>query len=306
MPAMTLIVDRRNARLATDGRDVVRIDYPDGSVRRVGLRALRCLVVQGDVTLTAPLLRACEAAGVGLVLMPGRGRGQASNLLPHTAWQEAQRRAQARCHLDPDCRLSLARRLVAKKIQTQQGRLATHGKYVELDRFAEHALRARDHGELMGVEGAAGARYFAAWGETLDPRWHFPGRNRRPPRDPVNALLSLAYTLAGQHVGRLAASRGLDDAFPFLHVSGPHRPALMLDLLEPVRPWVDEWVRDLLRDPRLTPERFFTRKDLGCRLDKDGRTLFYAAWYAVEDAWLSPPARRALALALAHLRPLRG
>lgn len=155
----------------------------------------------------------------------------------------------------------------------------------------------------MGIEGAASARYFAAWGRLWEPPWEFPRRSRRPPRDPINALLSLSYTLALQYVGRMAVLRGLDTALGFLHTPQPGRPSLALDLLEPVRPWIDQWVWQSLNGRRLlkTDHFVFNRAD-GCRLNKEGRGLFYAAWHQDEAHWLRRPARNGLALVLNALR----
>lgn len=204
------------------------------------------------------------------------------------------------------CNLYLHRALVGAKLEQQVLWLEAHGLDAgTVRRFLPEAAAAPGIPELMGVEGAAAARYFSLWGGLWQSPWEFRGRNRRPPRDPVNALLSLSYMLALNRVGQMAALRGLDPALGFLHAPLNGRPALALDLLEPVRPWVDQWVWRLLEAGALRPEDFTLNPGEGCRLGKEGRAVFFREWHTGEDQWLPRPARHALALVLARLRPLR-
>jgi CRISPR-associated protein Cas1 len=215
------------------------------------------------------------------------------------------RHAQHLALADPERRLAVARLLVRAKLDQQVLWLEAHGlDAATVRRFGAEADAAAGIPALMGVEGAAAARYFSLWAGLWQPPWHFPGRNRRPPRDPINALLSLGYTLALSRVGQLAALRGLDPAVGFLHSPVDGRPALALDLLEPVRPWVDQWVWRLLDSGAFTPEDFTHGKADGCRLAKAARAVFYREWHSEEDQWLPRPARHSLAIVLRSLRDL--
>lgn len=238
-----------------------------------------------------------------MVLFPGRGKGEAAWLVDSPRGARL-RLAQYRCFIDPACRLGIARDMVVRKISGQARWLDAHGKPALLDRFIDSAGQAADIPALMGVEGAAAARYFHHWGVLWDAAWGFNGRNRRPPRDPINALLSLSYTLAGSYVGRLPAMRGMDGGLGFLHGPERDRPALRLDLLEPLRPWVDQWVWQQLQDGLIEPGDFHYSKAVGCRLNEQGRKAYFGAWFRDEDAWLRTEARFALAGVLTHLRPL--
>ncbi len=140
------------------------------------------------------------------------------------------------------------------------------------------------------------------WRSLWEKRWGFNERNRRPPRDPVNALLSLGYTLAEHSLGQLVCTRGLDVGIGFLHTPVSNRSSLLLDLLEPVRPWVDEWLWQQVQKELLTPKQFYQEKDRGCRLDKEGRGAFFPAWYDEAEDWLHAPMRDSLALLLGELR----
>ncbi len=164
---------------------------------------------------------------------------------------------------------------------------------------------AFDNATLMGIEGSVSKNYLAQWRTLWDNAWGFKERNRRPPRDPVNALLSLGYTLAGNSVGHLASRYGLDLALGFLHIPSRNRPSLALDVLEPVRPWVDHWLWQKVQDGLLTPKHFYQTKDNGCRLDKQGRNLFFTTWYDDAEPYLRKPIRDSLALMLGTLRQYR-
>lgn len=113
------------------------------------------------------------------------------------------------------------------------------------------------------------------------------GRNRRPPRDPVNALLSLGYTLLGAEMLSAVQEAGLDPALGFLHGIVPGRESLVLDLIEPLRPGVDALVLRLLEQV-VTPAHFTRHPVQGCRLNKEGWGLFYPAWANARRYWPLP------------------
>ncbi len=132
---------------------------------------------------------------------------------------------------------------------------------------------------LLGLEGTAAAAYFQGLAAVLPPSLGFSGRNRRPPRDPVNACLSLGYALATHEAGRQAQLVGLDPLLGFLHAPVPGRPALACDLVEPVRCHVDRLVWRLFAEGRLRAEHARSSTE-GCLLGKAGREIFYLAFEA--------------------------
>ena len=127
---------------------------------------------------------------------------------------------------------------------------------------------------LRGIEGAAAAAYFEAFTSLFPPSLEFTGRNKRPPRDPVNACLSLAYTLV--HFEAVAASyaAGLDPLLGLYHEPAFGRESLASDLIEPLRPHADAWVWSLFRERVLTGEHFHNDKG-AVLLGKTGRQYFY-------------------------------
>ncbi|HLV02564.1 MAG TPA: CRISPR-associated endonuclease Cas1, partial [Acidobacteriota bacterium] len=127
---------------------------------------------------------------------------------------------------------------------------------------------------LRGLEGAAQAAYFRAYTTLFPPSLDFHRRNRRPPRDPVNACLSLAYTLTHFEAVRIAYIVGLDPFLGFFHEIAFGRESLACDLIEPIRPSIDRWVWDLFRSRILRTEHFRSDKN-ACVLGKAGRSHFY-------------------------------
>lgn len=124
-----------------------------------------------------------------------------------------------------------------------------------MERFAANLEDAGSVEEAMGLEGAAAATYFRALADLIPEKWKFNGRNRRPPKDPVNSLLSLAYTLTAFEVRTAIYKKGLDPAPGFAHSVQEYRESLVLDIIEPLRPEADEFVLRLIRDS-LVPSDF--------------------------------------------------
>jgi len=110
---------------------------------------------------------------------------------------------------------------------------------------------------LLGIEGSAARAYFAAYQSLFEPAWQFAGRNRRPPRDPINALLSLGYTLLSVNLVAALEVVGLDPYLGYFHADDYGRPALALDLEEEFRaPVVDSLVYSLVRHDQIAPDDF--------------------------------------------------
>ena len=141
------------------------------------------------------------------------------------------------------------------------------------------ATEARTRAELMGHEGAATRDYFQQWPSLLDTEWSFQRRERRPPPDPVNAMLSFGYTLLAQEGVSAAHLAGLDPDVGLLHKPQAGRSSLALDLIEELRPIiVDNTVLALTRRGALRPTDFTTSPEYGCRMGEDARNIFISAY----------------------------
>jgi len=151
-------------------------------------------------------------------------------------------------------------------------------RMTEAAALADDAAATRALHVLRGREGAAARAFFPAFAGAFAPVLGFTGRNRRPPRDPVNVCLSLGYTLAYAEALRAAARRGFDPALGVYHDIAAGRDSLACDLVEPMRCEVDSFVYRLFADRVLRAEDFSSRGEAGCALGKSGRHAFYRAY----------------------------
>ena len=284
----TLYIDRRDASLDSEsGALTVRVagarpaSFPLSLVERV--------VVHGNANLSGRLLGELWKRDCGLLVLSGRRLDPTARFLGRPRRDIATRLAQYELVRDPDRRLAFARRIVRAKLETE-GRL--------LDRLARRTGRdgprlrdalaqirtgleqlagAADLAGLTGIEGAAAAAYFRAFTGFFAPALEFTGRNRRPPRDPVNVCLSLGYTLLQFEASRQVQMHGLDPMLGALHAPAAGRESLACDLVEPLRTHVDRLAFELFADGVLRKGHFH-RAGEACMLGKEGRRRYYEAW----------------------------
>jgi CRISPR-associated protein Cas1 len=135
---------------------------------------------------------------------------------------------------------------------------------------------------VRGREGEAAALYFSRFQHLIhvsDSSFEFQGRNRRPPRDPVNALLSFLYSLLRSECAAALEGVGLDPQIGFLHAVRPGRPALALDLMEELRPLVaDRLALTLINRRQLTADHFTQRPGGGILMSDEGRKILLTAY----------------------------
>lgn len=303
MGAMALVVDQRGARLDAGNHDTIIVTSADGHRERVGIRSLGAVVLNGDVTLSTNTLRKLAANGVAVTLLPVRGLSASVGFtaLPERATHL--RHAQHISYAQPSARLALACTVVQNKLRAQQEAIAERESDFDLSLAVSAAENATSISQLMGVEGAAAAAYFERLESYVPREFDFSGRNRRPARDPVNAMMSLGYTLAQSTVAQLALRSGLDLFVGFLHGIRHQRQSFALDLLEPVRPVVDRWVLYAISGKgSFSPSDFATNDADGCRLLKEPRQRFYRRWFSEAQPEIGRAARPLLANLLRRLR----
>ena len=146
----------------------------------------------------------------------------------------------------------------------------------QMNKYINKLYSADSQNSLMGYEGADANLYFKELSQLINDKWKFSGRNRRPPKDPVNSLLSLGYVLACSEINSIIQKKGLDPALGFLHAIQAGRDSFVIDILEAIRPSIDFFVLQLLN--KLTVNDFSNSQKDGCRLTKTGRKLFYSKW----------------------------
>lgn len=247
-------------RLRVIKRSEVLQDAPSQSVDEV--------ILLGGTQATSQAMRDLLARGARFHLLTQSGRYLGRLEPPAQGGLELLRQQVLRTE-DPVFCLELARQLVAAKLDNSRTILLKVARNKQQDRAVQaaeqlHFLRSRVDGargieELRGLEGAAAQSYFTTLAAVLPSRWGFTGRHYYPPTDPVNAMLSLGYSLILTRVVAALQILGLHPGLGFFHVPRGTRPSLALDLMEEYRAAVvDRMVLSVIAKKLIGPEQFRT------------------------------------------------
>ena len=287
--ALPLYVQAHSAKVARKGEELV-VSIDDKTVQKARLLDVSQLVLMGNIYVTTPTQHELMKRGIpitwhsfgGWFIGHSIGTGHKNVEL---------RTAQYRGSFEPAHCLRIAKGLVETKIQNSRTLLRRNWRgdepprdlLEELKRDARRVHRARDLQELLGIEGSAAARYFGAFGQMIKPdpdkesfTFDFTRRRRRPPPDPVNALLSYAYSVLTRTWAVTLSAVGFDPYRGFYHQPRYGRPALALDMMEPFRPLIAESaVLSAINNGEVRPTDFITAAN-ACNLTPDGRKRFLA------------------------------
>ena len=291
----TLYATTEGAWLHKDGENVVM--EVEREVRaRVPVHMLESLVCIGRIAVSPQLLGFCSERGIAICYLTPQGRFLARVEGP-VSGNVLLRRAQYRRSDDSVGCASLVRHLLIGKIHNQRAVLARgwrdHGDKLadvpafqqalrRLKRIPDRLLIEPNVDQLRGLEGEGAQVYFGVFDQLIrssSPLLRFSGRNRRPPRDAINALLSFLYTLLTHDCRSALETVGLDPAVGFLHRDRPGRPSLALDLSEELRPLLCERLALSLINRKQLDESDF------CLFDNGAVTLKEASRKAVLVAY---------------------
>jgi len=240
---LPLYVQEQGAKIGLSGEELL-VRGKEGTTR-ARLPNVSHVSLFGNVQISSQALRALMERGISVNFLSSGGwfSGRATGT---DAKNIELRVAQHQVLRDPDATLTLARGVIASKIRNCRTLLrrnhaaAPEVILFELEQLAKKAEAASSQASLLGIEGTAARSYFSAFSGMLKGDaigvFDLQGRNRRPPRDPVNALLSFAYALLTKELAHTLASAGLDPLLGFFHQPRFGRPALSLDLMEEFRP----------------------------------------------------------------------
>jgi len=289
-------IEKEYRRLLVTKEDEVLLAVPAGRVSHV--------VLIGNVGVTTPALVAMLREGVGLSLVSRAGelRGR---LMPPTGKNIPLRHRQYERARDPAFCLAVSRAYVGGKLRNYRAlarRMARSRPQVDraqIERITDCIRRlpeADDLATLRGIEGEGSRAYFAVFRQALKPGMGFEKRTRRPPKDPVNALLSLGYTLLTDNLFTACEIVGLDPYDGFFHSDKYGRPALALDLVEEFRGViVDSVVLNVVNRGILRTEDFEPGPEGGVYLTPRGMRLFFQQYTArLNTEVIHPLVRRRL------------
>ena len=305
----TLYLTEPYSTVRKDGESLI-VKIPENKESGQAARSVRVpmlkvdqVVVLGNSTVTTPALLALLEQQAEVCFCDYWGRFQ-GRLAPSVSKNVYVRVAQFEAHADYRRRVRLAARFVRGKLHNQRTLLLRSNRSLADGDVAEAIARAAATigaiipgvdgleveqdgppdparpqqesalGALQGMEGAAGAAFFKGFGHLLKQPLEFTGRKRRPPTDPVNALLSFGYTLLMNHVLSALQIAGFDPYVGYLHSEGYGKPALALDLMEELRtPIVDSVVLTVINKQIVRPSHFDEQFGV-YQLTQAGRKLF--------------------------------
>ncbi|MBF0144385.1 MAG: type I-C CRISPR-associated endonuclease Cas1 [Magnetococcales bacterium] len=302
----TLFVTLEGAWLGKHG-ETVEVRSEGETKLRVPLHNLDGIVCLGwDIGASAQLMAACAEGGVTLSFCSPHGHFLAA-ASGFASGNVLLRRQQYRLADRDEESLTIARQCVTAKIANCRismqrarrdrpealGDSSLAGAITGLEHSLRAVLKVPHADALRGVEGDAAHQYFGAFPALLsggDPAIGFSGRNRRPPLDPLNALLSFLYALLGHDCRSALEAAGLDAAVGFFHRDRPGRPSLALDLMEEFRPVLaDRLALTLINRKQLTSADFERRENGAVMLRDESRKKVLVAWQERKREELTHP-----------------
>lgn len=287
----TLYVTTANSYLSKDGLNVV-ISVDQVEVFRIPIINIESIVTFGYMGVSPGLMKLCVDNGVALVFLTPNGQ-YISRVQGGTKGNVLLRTRQYKCADDETYSLHLASIFIAGKIRNSRYVLSRYIRDYGEDELVSYTIKSLEYkqkssllatnkDELRGIEGSAANSYFDVFDKFIlnqKEDFTFHGRSRRPPKDAVNALLSLSYTLLANDVAAALETVGLDPYVGFMHTLRPGRESLALDLMEELRAYIcDRFVLSLINRRQICKRDFVYQGENGVVLTDDGRKIFLTAW----------------------------
>ena len=287
----TLYVTTPEAYLSKDGLNIV-VSVKQKEIFRIPAINIEGIVTFGYMGASPGLMKLCSDNGISLTFLSTQGRF-ISRVQGTVKGNVLLRKRQYQLSDDELWSVNIARLMIGGKIQNYRSILRRYIRdYGEnesinqavriLERAKHDALTAQDKATLIGYEGIASNAYFEVLPVLiLNQKTDFPfhGRNRRPPKDAVNAMLSFAYTLIANDVSAALETIGLDPYVGFLHTLRPGRISLALDMMEELRAYLgDRFVLSLINKKQITSKDFMFQGDEGVVMTDSGKRTFLSAW----------------------------
>ena len=301
----TLFVTSEDVYLSLEGENVLA-NRDKEVVARYPLHTLQSIVSFSYSGASPALMGKCAEKGIGLAFCTPRGRFLA-RVCGESNGNVLLRREQYRIADDDRRSCAIARNMIFGKLTNSaaviQRTLRDHGPRVTdcgleagvstIRSLQRQVLEQTELEALRGLEGVGAAAYFGVFDHLLLSRkeeFFFHGRNRRPPLDRVNAMLSFAYSLLTHDCASALESVGLDSYVGFLHRDRPGRESLALDLMEELRPCMaDRFVLTLVNNRVVKPDDFQTQDSGAVLLTEEGRKKFLKAWQERKRDTLTHP-----------------
>jgi len=294
--AVPVYVQEQGATLAKSG-DCIHVKAKDVTMRKIRLIDVSEVTVLGNVQVTTQAIRELCNRNIPICYMTYGG--WFTGMTTGASHKNIElRMAQHKKHADTNSRMAIARQMVLGKIKNcatmlrRNHRDAPKDVLGRLDELAGSALNARRYDVLLGIEGMAARVYFSEFAGMVKAEpvgFDFNDRNRRPPRDPVNAILSFLYSMLTRQAMVTASRVGLDPHLGFLHMPKYGKPALALDMIEEFRPIVADSVCITLINNGEVTDADMVKTGFGVNLTQGGRRAAITAYERRMDSTVTHP-----------------
>lgn len=287
----TLYITTPEAYLSKDGQNIV-VSVKQEEVFRIPSINVEGIVTFGYMGASPGLMKLCSDSGISLTFLSPNGRF-ISRVQGATKGNVLLRKKQYQLSDDEAWSLHISQIMIAGKIQNYRNILKRYirdygdSEFINqaikvLEQSKQNVLKSTDRTILIGYEGMASNAYFEVLPILiLNQKDDFPfhGRNRHPPKDAVNAMLSFAYTLIANEVAAALETVGLDLYVGFLHTLRPGRTSLALDMMEELRAYLgDRFVLSLINKRQITSKEFLFQGEDGVVMTDKGKKIFLTAW----------------------------
>lgn len=287
----TLYVTTPEAYLSKDGLNAV-VSVKQEDIFRIPIHNIEQIVTFGYMGASPGLMKPCADNSVSLTFLTPQGRYISRSQGP-TKGNVLLRKAQYRYSDDPQYSLHLSKLFIGGKIQNYRNILRRfirdNGLNEDVEKATSDLLRCKNQvlnadsiESVRGIEGEAATHYFAVFPNLIlsqKENFIFQGRNRRPPKDAVNAMLSFAYSLICNDMISALETVGLDPYVGFMHTLRPGRASLALDVMEELRAYLgDRLVLSLINRKQVSINDFVKQGDEGIVMTDSGRKTIITAW----------------------------
>ncbi len=287
----TLYVTTPEAYLSKDGLNVV-VSVKQNEIFRIPVHNIEQIVTFGYMGASPGVMKLCADNNVDLTFLSPQGRYISRSQGP-TRGNVLLRKAQYKYSDEPNYALHLGKLFIGGKIQNYRNILRRfvrdNGSDEAVENAAEKLLRCKRNvfnadsiDSVRGIEGEAANYYFSVFHNLLlnqKQDFKFEGRNRRPPKDEINAMLSFVYTLICNDMASALETVGLDPYVGFMHTLRPGRASLALDMMEELRAYLgDRLVLSLINRKQITIKDFLKQGEEGVVMTDSGRKTIISAW----------------------------
>lgn len=310
-----IVIDQKGCKLDLERETLMIIHDSFKKTIRLPLSQLESLMITTHVNLSSHLLTKLVEHNVSLTILPSN-LYKGKRCVVHGNWHAAVERRQMQYEIirDPNTKYFWAKKLVMLKIHREQQILWSMYKQIQqnkellshieqsdlfhtIAKLAHLKQQLRQNNianapnideklaHLRGIEGFAAAQFFAQYRLFFEHNLQFNERNRRPPKDPVNVILSLSYTLLQSIYEDAVFAVGFDAYLGLLHEISYGRMSLACDFAELNRPFIEQWVWQLFDEQILTHHDFSqnSTNDRPCEFLKVGRNRFYQQWAMIKS-----------------------